>query len=68
MAEIYEHEARVWSLWFEQTERRLQWRAALSAQAYARACARSWRTQAAAYRRRFGRLEPLSTQRAGWRP
>jgi len=35
VAELYEHEARLWSLWFEQSDRRLQWRAALAAEAYA---------------------------------
>ena len=50
VAELYEQEARLWSLWFERSENRLQWRAALSAEAYARSCARGWRAQAHAYR------------------
>jgi len=49
VAELYEQEARLWSLLFERSERRLQWRAALAAEAYARSCARAWRTQAHAY-------------------
>jgi len=50
VAELYEQEARLWSLWFERSENRLQWRAALSAEAYARSCARAWRARAQAYR------------------
>lgn len=49
-AELYEQEARVWSLLFERSRRRLQWRSALAAEAYARSCARAWRVQADAYR------------------
>jgi len=49
VAELYEHEARLWSLWFEQSERRLQWRAALGAEAHARASAHAWRARAQAY-------------------
>ncbi len=49
VAELYEQEARVWSLLFEQAGRRIQWRAALSAEAYARSCARAWRARAHAH-------------------
>jgi len=49
VAEFYEQEARVWSLLFEQSERRIEWRAALSAEAFARSCARAWRAEADAY-------------------
>ncbi|MQA12830.1 MAG: hypothetical protein GEV09_01305 [Pseudonocardiaceae bacterium] len=47
IAELYEQEARAWLLLFERSRSRLHWRAALSAQAHARACARSWRSRAA---------------------
>jgi len=50
MAELYEQEARVWSLLFERSETRIQWRAALSAEAHARSCGRAWRARAAADR------------------
>ena len=50
LSELYEQEARLWSLLFERSQRRIQWRAALSAEAYARSCARAWRAQAQAYR------------------
>jgi len=50
LAELYEREARVWSLLFERSRSRIQWRAALAAEAYARACARTWRGQVHAYR------------------
>jgi hypothetical protein len=50
LAELYEQEARLWSLLFERSQRRIQWRAALSAEAHARSCARAWRSQAHAYR------------------
>lgn len=68
LAELYEREARVWSLLFEHSRSRIYWRAALSAEAYARAHARSWRTQAAALRSRFGRPAPLGGRREGWLP
>jgi len=50
VAELYEREARLWSLLFEHSESRLQWRAALGAETHARACARAWRVRAQAYR------------------
>ncbi len=50
LAELYEQEARLWSLLFERSQRRIQWRAALAAEAYARSCARAWRAQAHTYR------------------
>jgi len=49
VAELYEQEARVWSLLFERSETRIQWRAALAAEAYAWSCARAWRAEADAY-------------------
>lgn len=50
LVELYEQEARVWSLLFERSQRRLQWRAALAAEAHARSCARAWSAQAHAHR------------------
>lgn len=50
IAEIYEREARVWSLLFERSSSRLRWRAALSAEAHARACAWAWRQETTAQR------------------
>jgi len=50
VAELYEQEARLWSLLFERSERRIHWRDALSAEAYARSCARAWRTRAHGHR------------------
>jgi len=50
LAELYEQEARVFSLLFERSQTRIEWRAALSAEAHARSCARTWRAQANAYR------------------
>ena len=50
IADLYEQEARVWSLLFERSPSRIHWRAALSAEAYARSCARGWRAQASAHR------------------
>jgi len=50
IADLYEQEARVWSLLFERSRSRIHWRAALSAEAYARSCARGWRAQASAHR------------------
>lgn len=46
MAELYQVEARLWSVLFERTHSRIYWRAALAAEAYARQCAISWRRQA----------------------
>lgn len=48
VARLYEQEARVWSLLFERSRSRIHWRAALSAEVYARSCARAWRARAAA--------------------
>ncbi len=50
LAELYEQEARVWSLLFERSQARIEWRAALSAEAHARSCARTWRARAHASR------------------
>ncbi len=50
VARLYEQEARVWSLLFERSQSRIYWRAALSAEVYARSCARAWRAQATADR------------------
>lgn len=47
IAALYEQEARAWALLFERSRSRVHWRAALGAEAYARACARSWRSRAA---------------------
>jgi len=47
IAELYEQEARAWSLLFERSRSRIHWRAALNAEAYAKACARGWRSRAA---------------------
>jgi hypothetical protein len=49
IAGLYELEARLWSVLFERSRGRIQWRAALSAEAYARSCARAWKAQAQAY-------------------
>ena len=65
LALTYEQEARVWSLLFERSRSRIHWRAALSAEAHARACARSWRAQAEAHRLRPA---PVERQREGWLP
>jgi len=46
IAELYEQEARLWSALFEHTRVRVHWRAALSAEAYARHCAQHWRIRA----------------------
>ena len=54
LAELYEQEARVWSLLFERSQTRIEWRAALSAEAHARSCARTWRARVHASRRRDG--------------
>jgi len=54
LAELYEQEARVWSLLFERSRRRIQWRAALSAEVHARSCAQAWRARAHASRRGGG--------------
>ncbi len=57
LARLYELEARLWTTLFERTRTRLQWRAALAAEAYARQHARQWRVRAAieARRRSTGR-------------
>lgn len=58
LADVFDHEALLWSTLFETTRSRLMWRAALVAQAHARVSARSWRrhaaTQVAAARYRAG--------------
>lgn len=46
LARVFELEARLWSTLFEHSRSRVQWRAALAAEAYARACARHWRRRA----------------------
>ena len=48
MAELYEHEARCWSVLFEHTGTRVYWRAALAAEVHARQSARHWRRRATA--------------------
>lgn len=47
IAELYEIEARCWSVLFEHSRTRVYWRAALSAHEHARESARSWRRRAA---------------------
>ena len=47
IAELYEIEARCWSVLFEHSRTRVYWRAALSAHEHARQSARSWRRRAA---------------------
>jgi hypothetical protein len=47
MADLYEIEARCWSVLFEHSRTRVYWRAALSAREHARQSARSWRRHAA---------------------
>jgi len=73
LAELYEREARVWSLLFERSRSRIQWRAALAAEAHARACARAWHAEAAARHRHArlpapinGGLATRNGSRAGW--
>jgi len=58
-----EQEAWVWSRLFERSRSRIYWRAALSAEAHARACARSWRPLAEAHQ---SRPESVDRQREGW--
>ncbi len=48
MAELYELEARCWSVLFELTRTRVHWRAALAAEVGARRLARHWRRRAVA--------------------
>ena len=48
MAELYELEARCWSVLFELTRTRAHWRAALAAEVGARQLARHWRRRAVA--------------------
>ncbi|MDQ4039132.1 MAG: hypothetical protein M3313_12495, partial [Actinomycetota bacterium] len=48
MAELYEQEARCWSVLFEHTRTRVYWRAALAAEVHARQSARHWRRRATA--------------------
>jgi hypothetical protein len=47
VADLFDHEAWLWSQLFERTGSRLLWRAALAAEAHARSSARSWRRKAA---------------------
>lgn len=47
LADLFDHEAWLWSSLFECTRSPLTWRAALAAEAYARVSARSWRRHAA---------------------
>lgn len=58
LADLFDHEAWLWSTLFETTRSRLMWRAALVAQAHARVSARSWRRHAAAQ-------APAASRRAG---
>lgn len=46
LAELYEREAQLWTVLFEHSRARVQWRAALAAEQYARQCARHWRRRA----------------------
>ncbi|MQA13469.1 MAG: hypothetical protein GEV09_04635 [Pseudonocardiaceae bacterium] len=46
LARVYELEARLRQTLFEHARTRVQWRAALAAEAYARLCARHWRRRA----------------------
>lgn len=55
IAELYEREAHLWSALFEHTRIRVHWRAALSAEAYARHCAQHWRIRAACEARQVAR-------------
>lgn len=48
IARLYDLEARLWSVLFENTGVRLYWRAALAAEAHARGRADHWRHRAAA--------------------
>lgn len=48
IADLFDHEAWLWSQLFERTDSRLLWRAALAAEAHARISARSWRRRLAA--------------------
>jgi hypothetical protein len=48
LADLFDHEAWLWSTLFSRTRSRLMWRAALAAEAHARASARWWRVQSAA--------------------
>lgn len=47
LADVYDHEAWLWSQLFRRAKVRLAWRAALNAELHARAAARSWRRRAA---------------------
>jgi hypothetical protein len=47
LADLFDHEAWLWSTLFERTRSRLMWRAALAAEAHARLSARWWRRQSA---------------------
>jgi len=68
LAELYEQEARLWSLVFERATSRIHWRAALSAEAHAQSCARVWRARAGVHRSRSLLMEPLGEPREGWLP
>lgn len=47
LADLYDHEAWLWSQLFRLSKVRLAWRAALTAEIHARAAARGWRRRAA---------------------
>jgi hypothetical protein len=47
IADLFDHEAWLWSVLFEYASTPLVWRAALAAEAHARVSARSWRRRAA---------------------
>ncbi len=47
LADLYDHEAWLWSQLFRRAKVRLAWRAALTAEMHARAAARRWRRRAA---------------------
>jgi hypothetical protein len=63
LAVVFESEARAWSQVFEMSRRRLVWRAALAAEAGARANAALWARRAEA--ERAGRL-PATGCAGGW--
>jgi len=66
LAELYEQEARLWSLVFERATSRIHWRAALSAEAHAQSCARVWRARSGVHRSRSVLMEPLGEPWEGW--
>jgi hypothetical protein len=57
LADLYRLEARLWSEVYEETTNRLFWRAALSAEAFARLQATTWRRRASELGRTLGPSE-----------